>query len=426
MVDGGAGTTETAGDGSAQDSSAQDESVLSSQRRSRVEAKARSARVALAHDWLVGRRGGEAVLERIARIVLQRYTHAGLYTLFKKGKGVGSAIDRFDCHTSMLNGLPGRRWLLPMYPAAVGGLSAKLARHAEASPIDLLVSTSSGLIKGMKAPEGARHLCYCHAPARYLWSVTDDYTRGGVGGTLRKIGFGAFGERLKSWDRKTVSNVDSFVANSRHTAKEIDRCFGREAVVIHPPVRTEMFTVDPAVKREDFWLVAGAHEPYKRTDIAIEAAMRAGKRLMVAGGGSEIGALKAFTKKTARSLGKMGFGTGRQTLVEFLGRVDDATLIGLYRRARCLIYPQIEDFGIVAVEAQACGCPVVARRAGGALDSVLEGRTGVFFNDADPLQVIAAVERAPEGVDEQCRAHAEKFSEAAFDRRIAKAMGRMV
>lgn len=417
MVDGGSGTTEQTD---------RDGSVLSSERKSRVEAKRRAARVALAHDWLVGRRGGEAVLERIARIVLQQYTHAGLYTLFKKGKGIGSAIDRFDCHTSMLNGLPGRRWLLPLYPAAVDGLSAKLARQAAGSPIDLLVSTSSGLIKGMKAPEGARHLCYCHAPARYLWSVTDEYTRGGLGGSLRKAGFGMFGERLRNWDRKTVANVDAFIANSRHTAKEIDRCFAREAVVIHPPVRTEMFTVDASVQREDFWLVAGAHEPYKRTDIAIEAAMRAGRRLMVAGGGSEIGALKKFTKKTARSLGKMGFGTGRQTLIEFLGRVDDSTLIGLYRRARCLIYPQIEDFGIVAVEAQACGCPVVARRAGGALDSVLEGRTGIFFNETDPEALRKAVERAPEGVDDQCRAHAEMFSEAAFDRRIARAMERMV
>jgi glycosyltransferase involved in cell wall biosynthesis len=235
-----------------------------------------------------------------------------------------------------------------------------------------------------------------------------------------------FGEGLRNWDRKTVANVDAFIANSRHTAKEIERCFGREAVVIHPPVRTDLFTPDQSVQREDFWLVAGAHEPYKRTDLAIESAMRAGKRLMVAGGGSEIGALKAFTKKTSRQLGKMGFGAGRHALVEFLGRVDDATLLGLYRRARCLIYPQIEDFGIVAVEAQACGCPVVARRAGGALDTVLEGRTGSYFAEADPESVRKAVEHAPVGVAAQCRAHAEKFSEAAFDKKIARAMERMV
>lgn len=402
--------------------------TLGSARRGRVEAPVRAARVALAHDWLVARRGGEAVLERIARLVLQHHTHAGLYTLVKKGKGVGSAIDRFDVYTSPLSALPGgmRRWLLPMFPWAVDGLSARLERHHAAAPIDLLVSTSSGLIKGMKAPGDARHLCYCHAPARYLWSVPDEYTRGGVGGSLRKAGFTAFGQSLRAWDRKTVSNVDAFIANSRYTAREIERCFSREATVIHPPVRTDLFTPDPAVKREDFWLVAGALEPYKRTDLAIEAAMRAGKRLIVAGTGSQLAPLKAMAKKAGRRLGKLGFGAGRHRLVEFLGRVDDATLVGLYRRARCLVFPQIEDFGIVAVEAQACGCPVVARRAGGALDSVLEGRTGSFFSDADPDALRKAVEQAPEGVDAQCRAHAERFSESAFDAKMLRAIEGML
>lgn len=403
------------------------EPVLSPRRQTRVEARESLPRVALAHDWLVGRRGGEAVLEHIARIVRQHYTHAGIYTLFKKGKGLGGAIDTFDCYTSMLNLLPGsaRRWLLPLYPVAVDSLSDRLARHHAASPVDLLVSTSSGLIKGMRAPEGARHLCYCHSPARYLWSVQEEYTRGG-GGALRKAGFALFGERLKAWDRKTVTNVDGFIANSRHTAREIERCFSREAEVIHPPVRTNLFTPDPGVKREDFWLVAGALEPYKRTDLAIEAAMGAGRRLIIAGTGSQLGALKSHAKKEARRLARMGLGTKRHTLVEFLGRVDDSTLIGLFRRARCLLFPQIEDFGIVAVEAQACGCPVVARRAGGALDSVLEGRTGCFFSEATGQSLREAAERVPEGVDEQCRAHAEKFSETAFDRRMHAAIERML
>ncbi|MBZ0172985.1 MAG: glycosyltransferase, partial [Phycisphaerales bacterium] len=193
--------------------------------------------MALAHDWLVSRRGGEAVLERIARLVRTHYLHAGLYTLFRKGKQSWSSLEGFDVHVSRLNLLPGsaRRWLLPLYPAAVNGLSERLARHVETGPIDLLVSTSSGMIKGMKAPGSARHLCYCHAPARYLWSVQDEYTRGGPGGSVRKAGFGLFGERLRAWDRKTATNVDAFIANSRHTAREIERCFGREAEVIHPP-----------------------------------------------------------------------------------------------------------------------------------------------------------------------------------------------
>lgn len=405
-----------------------DQPVLSPQRQSRVDPATPPPRIALAHDWLVGRRGGEAVLERIARLVRERYIHAGVYTLFRKGRSQYGALAGMDIYTSGLNALPGsmRRWLLPLYPTGVNGLSEKLARHHAASPIDLLISTSSGLIKGMKAPPGARHLCYCHAPARYLWSVQqDDYTRDGGGGRFRKAGFALFGERLRAWDRKTVTNVDAFIANSRHTAREIERCFSREAVVIHPPVRTGLFTPDPTVKREDFWLVAGALEPYKRTDLAIEAAMTAGRRLIIAGTGSQLSTLKAFTKQTARRLARAGLGKGRDALVEFLGRVEDATLIGLYRRAKCLIFPQIEDFGIVAVEAQACGCPVVARRAGGALDSVLEGRTGCFFNEPSPVEIRKAVDRLPDRVDEQCRAHSERFSEAVFDRKMLEAIERM-
>lgn len=402
--------------------------MLSPQRRSRLKARERTPRVALAHDWLVDRRGGEAVLEHIARLVRTHYLHAGLYTLFRKGRQTYSALEGFDVTTSKLNLLPGgaRRWLLPLYPTAVDGLSEKLARHFASGPVDLLVSTSSGLIKGMKAPGAARHLCYCHAPARYLWSIQDEYTRGGLGGAFRKAGFAMFGERLRKWDRKTTTNVDAFVANSRHTAREIERCFGRDAEVIHPPVRTELFTPDPSIKREDFWLVAGALEPYKRTDLAIAAAMFAGRRLIIAGTGTELGRLKAHAKKEARRLARMGLGKRRNTLVEFLGRVDDATLIGLYRRARCLVFPQIEDFGIVAVEAQACGCPIVARRAGGALDSVLEGRTGCFFNEADSEALRKAAEHVPEGVDTQCRAHAERFGEAAFDAKMLAAMDRML
>jgi len=380
--------------------------------------------VALAHDWLVARRGGEAVLDRIARLVREHYTHAGVYTLFRKGVHPGGALEGMDIYTSGLNALPGslRRWLLPLYPLAVNGLTERLAAHTAGAPIDLLVSTSSGMIKGMRAPQGARHLCYCHAPARYLWSVQDEYTRGGLGARMRKVGFDLFGERLRQWDRKTVAHVDSFIANSRHTAREIERCFARDARVIHPPVRTNLFTPDPSVKREDFWLVAGALEPYKRTDLAIEAAMTAGRRLLIAGTGSELGALRAFAKQTARRLARAGLGKRRDSLVEFLGRVEDATLIGLYRRAKCLIFPQIEDFGIVAVEAQACGCPVVARRAGGALDSVLEGRTGCFFSEPTPADIRKAVDQLPQGVDAQCRAHAERFSEARFDAAMLEAM----
>jgi len=404
--------------------------VLSSERKAGASRGNRSVRVALAHDWVVGRRGGEAVLERIAAILKNEMTPAGLYTLFhKSGTTIGPATDSLEVTASSLSALPMskafRRWLLPAYPYAVGSLSRKLARDHAITPIRLLVSTSSGLVKGLAAP-GVPHLCYCHAPARYLWSVQDEYTRGGLGGSLRKLGFAAFTKSLRAWDRRTATNVTAFVANSRHTAKEIERVFDREAAVIHPPVRTELFTPDPDVPREDFWLVVSALEPYKRVDLAIDAAMIASKRLMIAGTGSQLGALKAHAKKEARRLAKAGYGKRRDSLITFMGRVSDQQLVGLYRRAALFIFPQVEDFGITAVEAQACGCPVLARRAGGALDTVLEGRTGVLFTNPEPEAIRKAAKRVPEGVADQCRRHAERFSEAAFDARMRVIIDRML
>jgi glycosyltransferase involved in cell wall biosynthesis len=382
-------------------------------------------RVALAHDWLVGVRGGEQVLERIAAIVKHGYTPGPLCVLVASHKADRLPLTAsFETITSSLQRIPGaagrlRRWLLPMYPRAVDKLSARLAAEHEDAPIRVLFSTSSGLIKGLDAPGKAWHVCYCHSPPRYLWHAEAEYRAGkGLGALLRRIGFSLYGERLRAWDLSRLSKVDAFIANSTHTASKIREIYNREARVIHPPVRTDLFTPDPSVSRDNFWLVVSAMEPYKRVDLAIEAAMTAAKRLIIVGDGSQMKQLRAHAKRYAKHLKKVGMGGGRDALVEFLGRVPDAQLIGLYRRARCLIFPQEEDFGIIAAEAQACGCPVVARRAGGAIDIVLEGRTGIFFNAPTPDAIIKAVERCPSDVDEQCRASAERFSEQRFDQEI--------
>jgi len=372
-------------------------------------AAATPKRIALAHDWLVNNRGGEAVLAGIAQAALETADPGFLYTLFDGYGEYSNAIDHFERRVSGLNRLPAsaRRWLLPAYPRGVEQLTRALNRDHAKDPIDLLISTSSGMIKGMRAPEGAAHLCYCHAPARYLWSITDEYTRG-LAGRVRGIGFKVFGDRLREWDRRTAANVDTFIANSTHVAREIERCFGRKAMVIHPPVRTDLFTPDESVLREDFWFCFGAHEPYKRTDLAIDAAVRANARLVIAGGGSAIDSLKA---RAARA---------PDGLIEFKGRINDTELIGFYRRAACLIYPQIEDFGIVAVEAQACGCPIVARRAGGALDSVIGGETGMFFESDQPDAIIDAVRALPSDPASACRRNARRFSVERFNSEIAR------
>ncbi|VAX42481.1 Glycosyltransferase [hydrothermal vent metagenome] len=362
-------------------------------------------RIALAHDWLCGYRGGEAVLERIANLVQEIGKPDRLSTMFDDGRPLAPTIDSLEHQVSPLRYFPARarRWLLPLYPAAVGSLSRSLARRHRREPIDLLISTSSAAIKGMRAPAGVPHLCYCHAPARYIWSIRDEYAQGrSLHARLRGTGLAAISGWYRNWDRATAAHVTAFLANSAHTAREIERCFGREAAVVHPPVRTEYFTPDASTHREDFWLFVSALEPYKRTDLAIVAAGLADVPIKVVGSGSIADDLR-------QEFASPG--------VEFLGRVADETLRDLYRRARLLVFPQIEDFGITAVEAQACGCPVLARRAGGALDSVIDGTTGAFFEDDSPEAVAEAAAQCPDN-PAACRANAERFSERAFDDRM--------
>lgn len=363
-------------------------------------------RIALAHDWLVGLRGAEMVLDRLARL----FGPTDLYTLVSNGSPMTESISACRVVTSPLQRLPGargclRRHYLPLLPWAVSRLRV--------APCDLLVSTSSAVIKSIKVPQGTPHLCYCHTPARYVWSQSAAYgsRRGTSGGLLRSIGLRAVRGPFQRWDRSTADRVTRFLANSRYIAEEIRRCWGRDADVVHPPVRTRWFTVDPAVERENWLLVACALEPYKRVEVAIEAANRMNLPLKVAGTGSQRSALKRVAGPA----------------VEFLGWVDDTRLRDLYRRARALVYPQIEDFGITAVEAQACGCPVIAFEAGGALDSVTE-ETGVFFSGPGAGALCDAIDVFDgRSIDAgACRLNAERFSEDVFDQAILKHAGELV
>lgn len=354
--------------------------------------------VILAHDWLVGMRGGERVLERLAA----RYGPTDLHLLVDDGRPHAPAIDACRRHVSPLQRIPGgagrwRRHLLPLMPWAVERLQPRPAR--------LLISTSSAVMKSIRPAAGTVHVCYCHSPARYAWDQADDYAIG-AGGRIRRLGLAAIGPRFRRWDRRTASRVDVFVANSRHTAGRIQRCWGRTAEVVHPPVRTDFFTRDVAVEREDWFLVVSALEPYKRTDLVIEAACLAGLPLRIAGGGSQATALEQQAA-AARSNGHD---------VQMLGRVDDDALRSLYRRARGLVFPQLEDFGIVPVEAMACGCPVAAFGRGGALDTVT-AQTGVHFDEQSPSAIAAAMEMlAGDGRSAaDCRTWAERFSGPAFD-----------
>lgn len=375
----------------------------------------RKPRVVLVHDWLCGYRGGEAVLERLIRISEQYLDPVELLVMFDDGRSVAPSIDSMKHFVSRLGRVPGasgsmRRWLLPLYPMAVRSLSRHLERMHRRTPIDMVISSSSAAVKGVEAPDGVPHICYCHSPARYLWGRGDAYGNGGAAGSARSLGLKVFGSSLRNWDRRTAVNVSRFIANSSFTTSELRRCYARDGVVVHPPVRTEFFTPSPTIRREDFWLVAGALEPYKRVDLAIDAAAAAGRRLIVAGSGSQ----EAWLRKKATSN------------VEFLGRVTDERLRDLFRRAELLLFPPIEDFGIIPVEAQACGLPVVARRVGGALDSVIPNVTGTFFDEPTPEAVAAAAKVIPKDADLKCRRNAERFSEETFDAGILDQIEEMI
>lgn len=368
----------------------------------------RSPRIVLAHDWLCGYRGGEGVLDRLAGLAEELGRAPALLVMFDDGRPLTPAIDRLPRIRSTLSRLPLasgrlRRWLLPAYPWAVADLSRRLARLHASEPVDLLVSSSSAAVKGLRAPPGVPHLCYCHAPARYVWSRREEYARGGV---LRGAGLRVLGPRFRAWDRATAANVTQFIANSGHIAGQIEACYGRQATVVHPPVRTGFFTPDPGARREGFWLVVSALEPYKRVDVAVEAAARAGVPLVVVGDGSVGSALRARA------------GPG----VRWLGRVSDERLRELYRTARALLHPQVEDFGIAAVEAQACGLPVAARGQGGALDTVADGLTGALAPEDGPAALESAARRCPDParpeVARACRENAERFAAERFDERM--------
>jgi glycosyltransferase involved in cell wall biosynthesis len=321
-------------------------------------------------------------------------------------------IEALEIHTSSLQRLPGAstfalRAYLPFYPWAVGSLKVE-------PRFDLLLSTSSSMIKAIRAPEdenGKRipHICYCHNPPRYLWTMSDQYAVG-AGGLIRRAGLALTRPALRRYDRKTCNRVDRFIANSTYTARRIKECYNRESDVVFPPVDVDFFTPDSSVKRGDHYLVASALEPYKRIDLAIHAIQASGTHLRIAGTGSQFRYLCSTT-------------AGRTT---FLGQLDRESLRNEFRSARALLFPGIEDFGIAPVEALACGCPVIARNAGGALDWMTP-ECGLTFNEATPEslgEAIVEFERRIDSFDPaMCRKNALRFAPGVFDSAINRIVG---
>ncbi len=352
-------------------------------------------RVAVIHDWLTGMRGGEAVLEGILEIV----PDAEIFTLFHFPGSVSTAIQSHRIHTSRLQRLVSRvadyRTLLPLFPRAV--------RQWDLSAFDLVISSSHAVAKGVDA-RGKPHLSYCHTPMRYVWDRFDDYFPRGAKRLLAK----PLAASLRRWDVMTAAGVTKFLANSRFVAGRIRRFYGREAEVVHPFVDEAFLRAPLCEARGDFHVIVSALVPYKRVELAIEAAEAGGKRLVVIGGGP--------------LLGKLSRRSGPN--VQFLGSVSRDVIIDRLGAARSLVLPGVEDFGIAPLEAMALGTPVVALGEGGVLDSVVGGSTGIFFDAPAVHSVVGALEEAESRAWDRAaiRARAAAFSRERFHRQLLDAL----
>ncbi|MDQ4098668.1 MAG: glycosyltransferase [Actinomycetota bacterium] len=358
--------------------------------------------VAIVHERFTEIGGSERVVEQLHALWPDAPVHAPIVDVSALPAGLRSADIRSSSLQRLYRGGPDYAHLLPLLPAAIERL--------DLSGAEVVITSHHAFANRVRIRPGARLVSYTHTPARWMWEPS--FLVGEWGGRLGHLTLSAFARRHRQADVAAARRADMIVANSRHVAMRIRRWWGREATVVPPPVDVERFTPDPSVAREGFFLFVGRLVPYKRPHIAVAAAQRAGVPLVVAGGG--------------RMRAVVAAGAGPRT--EILGRVDDATLLDLYRRCQALLYPGEEDFGIVPVEAQACGAPVVALGAGGVLDSVLDGITGTFYRPAGPADEVDALAAALRSFDPArfeprvARSHAEGFGPGVFRSRFARAV----
>lgn len=350
-------------------------------------------RVALVHDWLTGMRGGEKVLETFC----QRYPDADIHTIVHQRGSVSPTIERHPIRTSFVQRLPlgtsRYRQYLPLLPLAI--------EQFDLDGYDLVLSTSHCVAKSAVRPGRARHLCYCFSPMRYAWDQFDAYFGPDrVGAIANRWLYRPVLARLARWDAGTANRVDRFVAISMHVAARIRRYYKRDATVVYPPVDTTFY--HPTDLAPDaHLLIVSALVPYKRLNVAIEACERLGVPLRIVGSGPERAALERCA--------------GPRTT--FLGWLSDEEIRDEYRRARAVLLPGEEDFGIVPLEAQACGRPVVALGRGGALETVVDGRTGVLVDAPTAESLSTGIRRVMDHDFDalEIRQHAERFSRDAHD-----------
>jgi glycosyltransferase involved in cell wall biosynthesis len=345
-------------------------------------------------------RGGEKVVEQLCRI----FPSADIHTLLWIKGEVSPEIEKHRITTSFLQKCPliekKYRQYLPLMPSAIE--SMKLEGY------DIVISSSACVAKGVKVDRSVPHICYCHTPMRYIWDQYEEYFGGDRANVTTRLAMKLARPFLQKWDLSSSSRVNHFIANSNNVRERINRLYKRESEVIYPPVDIQGY---PQPFDGGYYLMVTALVPYKRTDLAIQAFNESGRPLKIVGSGPELGSLKKIAKGN----------------IEFCGWVDDSSMKQYYAGCKALIFPQDEDFGITAVEAQSAGKPVVAFGKGGALETVADGKTGVFFYEANPSALNNSIEQLNRmDIDiATIKQNAVRFSEERFSSEIIASVKRV-
>jgi glycosyltransferase involved in cell wall biosynthesis len=363
------------------------------------ELRARFPRVAVVHDWLTIPGGSEQVLLEL----LEMFPQAELFTSVYDPAPWPPAITERVVHSSFLSRVPGA---VRHYPKLLP-LMSRAFRSFDLDGFDLVLSSSHACAKNVRAPKAALHVCYCHTPMRYAWE--EGFLEGEEVGRGMRLALPPLLAWLRRVDRAGAAGPDVIVANSEHVAERVQRYYGRTAEIVHPPVDVEHF-LELEHEPGDYYFVFGRVVPYKRVDLAVTACARLGRRLLVAGDGRALQGVRAQAPDAG---------------VEFLGKVSGTERDRLLGGARALLFPGEEDFGIVPVEAQAAGVPVIAYGVGGAAETVLEDRTGVLFAEQSAAALAAAIERFEDLVleDRVVRENARRFGRERFHAEMASVIG---
>lgn len=353
-------------------------------------------KIAIAHDWLTNMGGAEKVVINFKQI----YEEAPIYTISYNEKNLDKELRNIDVRTSFIQKLPKghkkHQMYLPFMPTAW--------EQFDFNDYDVVLSSSSSCAKGIITSPDTVHICYCHSPMRYAWEFYNEYMERENLGKLKKLLIKYIMNYIRIWDRASADRVDYYIANSKNVAKRIYKHYGIEADVIHPPVKGSYFNISDI--DEDYFLIVSRLVPYKRVDLAVEVFNELGLPLVVIGGGSQLEYLKSIAKPN----------------VKIMGRQPDEVIKEHYAKCRAFIFPGEEDFGITPLEAQASGRPVIAYGKGGALETVVEDKTGLFFDEQTKESLKSAILKFEDMTwnKNEIREHALTFDEEIFKEKIRK------